>query len=234
MIKKLNQNKSIYFDFKKSTSLDPFNLSMYAGWNSLIVIKLNLDKDQDLTSDFIKIKLSEIYNKEKILVVVKGILKISIKKKHFFLKEFDALNFFSNEYKIKCKENTIAYLVSAVDSSIYKNDSVFFNFKNDIEPKDLWGGQCISRIYVGESLNLVMFDLKPGFKFKDRGHSNEQITWVIEGEMNFYANKIEKKLNQFNGVDIGENDEHGGISNGEIGFDAFYPKREEKKYNENL
>ena len=85
MIKKLNQNKSTYFDFKKSTSLDPFNLSMYAGWNSLIVIKLNLDKDQDLTSDFIKIKLSEIYNKEKILVVVKGILKISIKKKHFFL-----------------------------------------------------------------------------------------------------------------------------------------------------
>ena len=79
-----------------------------------------------------------------------------------------------------------------------------------------------------------MFDLKPGFKFKDRGHSNEQITWVIEGEMNFYANKIEKKLNQFNGVDIGENDEHGGISNGAIGFDAFYPKREEKKYNENL
>ena len=113
-------NEFAYFDFKKSTSLDPFNLSMYAGWNSLIVIKLNLDKDQDLTSDFIKIKLSEIYNKEKILVVVKGILKISIKKKHFFLKEFDALNFFSNEYKIKCKENTIAYLVSAVDSSIYK------------------------------------------------------------------------------------------------------------------
>ena len=66
MIKKLNQNKSIYFDFKKSTNLDPFNLSMYAGWNSHIVIKLNLDKDQDLTSDFIKIKLSEIYNKEKI------------------------------------------------------------------------------------------------------------------------------------------------------------------------
>jgi len=27
MIKKLNQGKSSYFDFKKLTSLDPFNLS---------------------------------------------------------------------------------------------------------------------------------------------------------------------------------------------------------------
>ncbi|MDB9774013.1 hypothetical protein OAB21_00085 [Candidatus Pelagibacter sp.] len=93
------------------------------------------------------------------------------------------------------------------------------------------GGQCISRVYAGENLNLVMFDLKPGFKFNDKGHANEQITWVIKGEMNFYSNKVEKKLNQFNAVDIGENHEHGGISNGAIGFDAFYPKRKEEKYN---
>ena len=60
------------------------------------------------------------------------------------------------------------------------------------------------------------------------------IPWVIEGEMNFYANKIEKKLNKSNAVDIGANHEHGGISNGAIGFDAFYPKRDEKKYNKNV
>jgi len=231
MNKILDKNKSSYFDFKKSAHSGSFDFSMYEGWNSLVVIKFKLEKDQDLTSSFIKLKFSEIYNKEKILVVVKGILKVSLKKKYFLLKEFDALNFFSDEYKIECKENTEAYLVSAKNLNVYDKDSISFNFKNDIKPKDLWGGQCISRVYAGENLNLVMFDLKPGFKFNDKGHSNEQITWVIKGEMNFYSNKIEKKLNQFNAVDIGENHEHGGISNGAIGFDAFYPKRKEEKYN---
>ena len=234
MNKIINKDISNFFDFKKPAISNGFNFSSYTGWNSLVIIKFNLEKDQNLTSDFIKLKFPEIYDKEKILVVVKGTLKISLRKKHFLLKEFDALNFFSDEYKIECKKNTIAYLVSAKNLTEYNKDSIFFNFKNDIELKNLWGGQCISRIYAGENLNLVMFDLKPGFEFNDKGHSNEQITWVIEGEMNFYANKIKKKLNQFNGVDIGENHEHGGVSNGAIGFDAFYPKRKEKKYNKNI
>ena len=29
-------------------------------------------------------------------------------------------------------------------------------------------------------------------------------------------------------MDIGKSDSHGGLSNGAIGFDAFYPKRDEK------
>jgi len=234
MNKILNKDKSSYFEFEKSTSLDLCSFSKYTGWNSLIVIKINLKKDKNLTYDFIRSKFSEIYNKEKILVVVKGVLKFSFKKKEFFLNEFDALNFFSNEYEIECKENTEAYLISAKDLIAHDKDSIFFNFKKDIKPVDLWGGQCISRIYVGENLSLVLFDLKPGFKFNDKGHSNEQITWVVEGEMNFYANKIEKKLNKSNAVDIGANHEHGGISNGAIGFDVFYPKRDEKKYNKNV
>ena len=31
-------------------------------------------------------------------------------------------------------------------------------------------------------------------------------------------------------IDIGPKHPHGGVSNGAIGFDAFYPKREEQKY----
>ena len=33
-------------------------------------------------------------------------------------------------------------------------------FKKDIKPKNLWGGRCISRVYYGNKLNVVMFDLK--------------------------------------------------------------------------
>ena len=35
------------------------------------------------------------------------------------------------------------------------------------------------------------------------------------------------------GVSIGPNQVHGGLSNGALGFDAFYPKRSEVKYKTN-
>ena len=86
MNKLLDKNKSSYFDFKKSINSDSVNFSIYTGWNSLVVIKFELEKDQDLTSDFIKLKFSEIYNKEKILVVVKERqFKSFFKKKIFFI-----------------------------------------------------------------------------------------------------------------------------------------------------
>ena len=75
-----------------------------------------------------------------------------------------------------------------------------------------------------------MFDLKKGFKFKDNGHSNEQITWLVSGSMNFYSDHLKDKLTIQKGIDIGPFHKHGGLSNGAIGFDAFFPKRFEKKY----
>ena len=48
--------------------------------------------------------------------------------------------------------------------------------------------------------------------------------------MDFYVKNLKKKLCSGLGVDIAGYDVHGGISNGAIGFDAFYPKREEEKY----
>ena len=48
--------------------------------------------------------------------------------------------------------------------------------------------------------------------------------------MDFYVKDLKKNLNPNVGVDIGPFDSHGGVSNGAMGFDAFYPKREEEKY----
>ena len=39
-----------------------------------------------------------------------------------------------------------------------------------------------------------MFDLKKGFKFYDKGHSNEQITLVRVNE--FYSHKLKDKLSK--------------------------------------
>ena len=48
--------------------------------------------------------------------------------------------------------------------------------------------------------------------------------------MDFYANGKNKTLTSDIGVDIGPNHIHGGVSGGALGYDAFYPKREEIKY----
>ena len=65
-------------------------------------------------------------------------------------------------------------------------------------------------------------------------HENEQITWLIEGEMDFYSNDKKKLLKTDLGVSIGPNHVHGGVSGGALGFDAFFPKRDEKKYKKDV
>ena len=57
---------------------------------------------------------------------------------------------------------------------------------------------------------------------------------VVYATIQLRLSDIEKRINQeltdLTGVDIGPNHEHGGVSNGAIGFDAFFPKRESGKY----
>ena len=151
--------------------------------------------------------------------------------KEINLKEFDALNISSDEknYEIKSLEDSIIFIISSENFKKGGLESEYFNFKKDIKPIDIWGGQCISRPYSGKELNIVLFDLKPGFKFSDKGHANEQITWLINGSMNFYCNSINQELTDLTGVDIGPNHEHGGVSNGAVGFDAFFSKKRKWK-----
>ena len=137
----------------------------------------------------------------------------------------------NQKYEILAKKNSVFFIVSAKNLESQEGSNFFFNFKKDLKKKDLWGGQCISRVYDGKGLTVVLFDLKNGFKFEDKGHANEQITWLIDGKMDFYSNGENKTLTPENGgVDIGPHHVHGGVSSGALGFDAFFPKREEVRY----
>ena len=61
--------------------------------------------------------------------------------------------------------------------------------------------------------NSCIIWFKNGFKFEDKGHANEQITWLIDGKMDFYSNGENKTLTPENGgVDIGPHHVHGGVS----------------------
>ena len=46
--------------------------------------------------------------------------------------------------------------------------------------------------------------------------------------MDFYVNDLKKNLSPGNGVDIASFDQHGGVSNGALGFDAFSQKKRKK------
>jgi quercetin dioxygenase-like cupin family protein len=227
------KTKSQYFDFnsflKSENGIDIYS---YTGWNGLNVTKFAIPKDKILSSSFIDTCYPKLAEKEKIFVVNKGHVKFESSNQKVSLQDYDAFDLASNEknYKLNSIDSATIFMISAIGLSNFNEKTIFFNFKKDIEAKNLWGGQIISRPYEGKGLTLVLFDLKPGFKFEDKGHANEQITWLISGKMDFYANGKNKTLTSEIGVDIGPNHIHGGVSGGALGYDAFYPKREEIKY----
>ena len=189
-----SENYSKFFDFKTKSKSNLHSISDYIGWHGLVIIKLEMKKNETFTNEYIKSNYLDIYNKEKILIVVKGKITFNLFNKKFDLKDYDALNFFSDEkkYEIVCEENALVYIIGAKELKPNESSPIYFNFKKDILAKNLWGGQIISRPYEGRDLTVVLFALKAGFKFEDKGHANEQITWLIDGTMNFYTNGAKK------------------------------------------
>jgi len=230
--KNISQINSKYFDFKTLTKHGDHLVCQHVGWSGLSIIKFDIKKGKNLNNSFIDSYYPDLCNKEKIFAITKGALELKSAEYQISLGKFDAVDLISESqnYQINCLEDSTVFMVSSKNLKNFNGKPVFFNFKKDITIKDLWGGQCISRPYEGRGLTLVLFDLKTGFKFEDKGHSNEQITWLIDGSMDFHANNNNKTLTPDNGVDIGPNHIHGGISAGAIGFDAFFPKRDETKY----
>lgn len=234
--KSSTKNKSEYFDFKKlSRSIENIIAYEYIGWNGLNVTKFYLPAKTNISNSLIDQHYPDLIKKEKIFVTTQGNLKLKSDEFNALFKEFDAVDFASarQNYTFNSLEDTTIFMIGAKDSKFNDSKNNFFNFKKDIKAKDLWGGQIISRPYEGMDLTLVLFDLKPGFKFEDKGHSNEQITWLTKGLMEFYANGEKKTITPDIGVDIGPNHVHGGVSSGAMGFDAFFPKRQETKYKKN-
>ena len=229
----MNEINSNFFNFEKKLISNKIQSSHYLGWNNLLIIKFEIIKNNIFDKKIIDTSYPDLKDKQKIFVVTKGTLEIKIDNQKNTLNVFDAFDLGNKneEYEISAKENSVFFVICAKDLDGQTGTNVFFNFKKDLEKRDLWGGQCISRPYEGSGLTLVLFDLKKGFVFEDKGHENEQITWLIEGKMNFHSNGESKTLTSQNGgIDIGPNHSHGGVSAGAIGFDAFFPKRQEAKY----
>ena len=229
--------KSKYFSFKdQSKSINNIDFFSYDGWSGLNVTKFLIPEASQITNLHLDEFFPDLKKKEKIFVTTKGILKFKSNDLDTNLNEFDAVDIASEttNYDFNAISDSSIFMISSIKSKTFEAKTNKFNFKKDIEARNLWGGQIISRPYEGKELTVVLFDLKPGFKFEDKGHANEQITWLTKGEMNFYSNGEKKILTSDVGVSIGPNHVHGGVSGGALGFDAFFPKRIEKKYKKEL
>ncbi len=224
--------KSEYFSFEElKLPFQDIAVSNFTGWSGLELFKFIIPKGKQITNTFINKFKNDLFDKEKIFFIFEGEIELKSDEFNFVLKSFDAIDFVNEQnYEFKSLEDTSIFMIASRRSKKVNGKSVAFNFMKDVEKKDLWGGEIISRPYEGKELTLVLFELKKGFKFKDNGHPNQQITWLVDGEMNFYSDNLERLLNTDTGVSIGPNHVHGGISKGAMGFDAFYPKRVEQKY----
>ena len=224
--------KSEYFSFRELLNpLYDLKVSNYSGWSGLEVFKFYVPKGKSLTNSIINEYKPDLIDKEKIFFTSDGHIKIESKEFNFKLDKFDAIDFKNEQnYIFNSSSDTSIFMISSEKSKKIDEKSIAFNFIKDVEKKDLWGGQIISRPYEGMALTLVLFELKEGFKFDDKGHKNQQVTWLVDGEMDFYSDNKEQLLNTDIGVSIGPNHSHGGVSKGAMGFDAFFPKRVEKKY----
>jgi quercetin dioxygenase-like cupin family protein len=222
-----------YFNFienlKSNKNIDFFS---YTGWSGLQVVKLLIPKSKKITNLQLDESFPHLVNKEKIFISTENNIEFKSDDMNKTLINFDAVDIVSKniKYEFSSLKDTFIFMISSSKSETSEGKSIYFNFKKDLEARNLWGGQIISRPYEGKELTVVLFDLKPGFKFEDKGHANEQITWLTEGKMDFYSNNKKKLLKTDIGVSIGPNHLHGGVSGGALGFDAFFPKRNEDKY----
>ena len=231
---KKNIRRSSFFKFKKIDSSDYYNVSFYRGWHELSIFRIEFLKHINGKNLLNKYIVRDDYGIEKALIISKG--SSIIKKNKYFtkkLKKFDCLhtNKSFKNLEIQCKKGSQLFIIVGKRKISDNKKTIFFNFEKDLKKINLWGGQCISRVFHGHKFTLVLFRLKKGFQFHDKGHKNEQITWLIKGKMKFYVKHKNTTLEaNKKSVDIGPFDFHGGRSFGAIGFDAFSPKRSENRY----
>lgn len=224
--------QSKYFSFKElQRPLGDVKVSNHSGWSGLEVFKFFVPKGKSISESIINTYKPDLIDKEKIFFTLDNDIILESKDFNLKLDKYDAIDFKNEQnYIFNSMNDASIFMISSKKSKKIEEKSIAFNFIKDVEKKNLWGGQIISRPYEGAELTLVLFELKEGFKFDDKGHENHQVTWLVDGEMDFYTDNKEQPLNTDIGVSIGPHHSHGGVSKGAMGFDAFFPKRDEKKY----
>ena len=102
--------------------------------------------------------------------------------------------------------------------------------ESDLKAKQLLPGIQL-RAAFGEKTMITIFNLDANAVIPKHKHPNEQITYIIKGEMEFTLEGKTQVLKEGDGVIILANQEHGArIPSGPCkAIDAWYPMREDYK-----
>ena len=97
---------------------------------------------------------------------------------------------------------------------------------NELEPFPGYKGKAIH----SKNMTVVFWDIEAGKPFNKHSHPNEQITVMIEGEIEMTIDNVTKILKAKDMAIIPENTIHFGkaITNCKV-VDVFYPVREDYK-----
>ena len=99
---------SKYFDFSQHHKINNVSFSDYNGWNSLLVVKFSMKKNDFIDDKKINDQYPDLQRKQKIFVVTKGQIKLEFEKNFFTMSEYDSVDFIRGDekYKIESSENS--------------------------------------------------------------------------------------------------------------------------------
>jgi len=107
---------------------------------------------------------------------------------------------------------------------------VSFFSESELKTKQILEGITLKAV-SGEKTMMTLFEFEPDAVVPSHKHPHEQITYVIEGEMEFTVEGEKKILRKGDGVIILSNQEHSAriLDKPAKAIDAWYPIREDYK-----
>ncbi len=105
-----------------------------------------------------------------------------------------------------------------------------FFTKSELEARPIMEGVTLKSI-SGEKTMITFFDLEPNSIIPSHSHHHEQITYILEGEMEFVLGGKKRILKSGDGVVVPSDTEHSGriLDKPTKALDAWYPIREDYK-----
>lgn len=111
---------------------------------------------------------------------------------------------------------------------IFEGGTMSFFSESDLQTRQLLEGITL-RAVSGDMTMMTIFEFEPDAAIPSHKHPHEQITYVIEGELEFTVEGESKILRKGDGVVIYSNHEHSAkvLKASAKAVDAWYPRRED-------
>ncbi|HEY8739363.1 MAG TPA: cupin domain-containing protein [Candidatus Dormibacteraeota bacterium] len=99
---------------------------------------------------------------------------------------------------------------------------------NSQQPRQIWDG-IQGRVITGERMTMALVDLEPNIQLQEHHHTNEQMGFLIQGQMTFTIGGETRQLNPGDTYNIPSNVPHHASTGpkGCVVIDVFSPVRED-------